>query len=157
MANYTYALIAILAVSATNIEAQSDVLQSSARNLSAERAAERGEARDHALALPGDTIRFALTFNNTTDRSLQDIRIENPIPEGSVYLDSSEDLSTREFSLNHGESYSIQPMITVTVNGETVQRPAPLEQYTAVRWTLRGEIRPGERRVVYLDTVARRQ
>jgi hypothetical protein len=47
-----------------------------------------------------------------------------------------------EYSVD-GKSYAAQPMIEVEVDGKRVQRPAPPETYTHIRWKVRGPVSAG--------------
>ena len=57
---------------------------------------------------------------------------------------SREDLRI-EYSIDDGASWSERPVVQVEVAGETVDRPAPPDAYTHVRWTLTGSVNPGAR------------
>jgi hypothetical protein len=48
-----------------------------------------------------------------------------------------------EYSTDGGKTFSARPMVSEVVGGKRVQKPAPPEQYTHVRWTVRGSISPG--------------
>jgi hypothetical protein len=47
------------------------------------------------------------------------------------------------YSIDGGVTYSAQPMIEQVVDGERVQRPAPAEMYTHIRWLVSGWVQPG--------------
>jgi uncharacterized repeat protein (TIGR01451 family) len=114
-----------------------------AHNVTAEAAGARANG---AVAKPGDVIRYALVFTNVTAGPVKNIQFVDPIPQGTVYVlgSAAADRAVRvEFSIDGGKSYSAQPAIAVTQDGKTVERPAPPERYTHVRWTVLGSLAPG--------------
>ena len=146
---WTLALL-IAAVPATAQQGQPSPLVITAENLMA------GDARhDQAIAqgmdrnalLPGDVVQYRLTFTNTTGAPVLNVEFKDPLPAGLRYVASSasadrEDVSIA-YSIDGGRTYSAQPMIEETVNGEKVVRPAPAEMYTHVRWLVTGWVQPG--------------
>jgi uncharacterized repeat protein (TIGR01451 family) len=108
--------------------------------------AEAAGAQNGAVAKPGDVIRYALVFTNVTAGPVKNIQFVDPIPQGTVYVlgSAAADRAVRlEFSIDGGKSYSAQPAIAVAQDGKTVERPAPPERYTHVRWTVLGSLAPG--------------
>ena len=71
----------------------------------------------------------------------------NPVPTGLHYVDGSagadRDDVLVEYSTDGGKTYSTRPMVTEVVAGKRTQKPALPEQYTHVRWTVRGSIASG--------------
>ncbi len=101
---------------------------------------------DASALLPGDVVRYRLRFTNVTDDSVRQIVFNNRMPPGLRYVDGSasgdrDDLRV-EYSIDGGKSYSTRPMITETIEGEVVTRPAPPESYTHIRWTVSGWLAP---------------
>jgi uncharacterized repeat protein (TIGR01451 family) len=114
-----------------------------AHNVTAEAA---GARENGAVAKPGDVIRYALVFTNVTAGPVKNIQFVDPIPQGTVYVlgSAAADRPVRvEFSIDGGKSYSAQPAVAVAQDGKTVERPAPPEQYTHVRWTVLSSLAPG--------------
>ena len=114
-----------------------------AHNVTAETA---GAAENRAVAKPGDVIRYALVFTNVTTGPVKNVQFVDPIPQGTVYVlgSAAADRPARiEYSTDGGKSYSAQPTIAVTQDGKTVERPAPAERYTHVRWTVLGSLASG--------------
>ena len=103
-------------------------------------------SRDNdAVARPGDVIRYALVFTNVTAGAVKNIQFVDPIPTGMVYVlgSAAADHPVRlEYSIDGGKSYSAQPMITLVEGGKRVEKPAPREQYTHVRWTVLSSLAP---------------
>jgi len=104
--------------------------------------AERGVAR------PGDVLEYRLLFTNPRPDEVRDVVLQNPVPQGMVFVASSAGANRPdvrvEYSIDQGEKWSERPEIEVVLeDGSRVLRPAPPEMYTNVRWTLGGGIAPG--------------
>ena len=102
---------------------------------------------DAATALPGDILLYRLRFTNVTQGDVRGVVFTNPVPKGMRYVGGSagadrNDVVT-EYSIDGGRTYSVSPMVVKVVNGARVQQPATPEQYSHVRWTVRGSISPG--------------
>ena len=116
-----------------------------AHNVTADTVSVRG--RD-VVARPGDVIRYALVFTNVTAGPVRNIQFVDPIPGGMVYVLSSAtaDHAVRiEYSIDGGKTYAARPVIAALVNGQRVEKPAPRELYTHVRWTVLGSLAPRAR------------
>jgi uncharacterized repeat protein (TIGR01451 family) len=114
-----------------------------AHNVTAETA---GARESRAVAQPGDVIRYALVFTNVTAGPVKNIQFVDPIPQGTVYVlgSAAADQPVRvEYSIDGGKSYSARPVIAVAQDGQPVERPAPRERYTHVRWTVLGSLASG--------------
>jgi len=103
--------------------------------------------RDSQAMLAGDIVRYGLTFTNTTEVPVRAVEFIDPVPEGLLYVAETaaadrEDVLV-EFSIDGGESYTAQPMVVEVVNGERVERPAPPDRYTHIRWIVTGWVQPG--------------
>jgi len=100
---------------------------------------------DQNALLPGDVVRYRLVFTNLKPDSLRNVQFTNPLPGGLRYVAGSANADrgdvTIDFSIDGGKSWSVQPMIEEVVEGKTVRRPAPVEQYTAIRWTVGGWVK----------------
>ncbi len=108
-------------------------------------AATSGRA-DKSVAQPGDEIRYRLVFTNVTAGPVKNIQFVDPIPSGMVYVLGSATSDPRvhaEYSIDGGRTYAAQPMISVVEDGKQVQKHAPAEQYTHVRWTVVGSLARG--------------
>jgi len=102
--------------------------------------------RDGKLARPGDEIRYSLVFTNSGQNSVKNVQFTDPIPQGTVYVlgSAAAPQPTRiDYSIDGGKTWSEQPMIVAVEAGKTVQKPAPRENYTHVRWTVLGSVAPG--------------
>jgi uncharacterized repeat protein (TIGR01451 family) len=92
-------------------------------------------------------VEYRLRFTNLNRGDVRGVVFKNPVPAGLRYVDGSagadrEDVLV-EYSTDGGKSYSARPMVTEVVGGKRVQKPASAEQYTHVRWTVRGSITSG--------------
>ena len=99
-----------------------------------------------SVAQPGDEIRYRLVFTNVTAGPVKNIQFVDPIPQGMVYVLGSATSDQRvhaEYSIDGGRTYAAQPMIGVVEDGKQVQKHAPAEQYTHVRWTVVGSLARG--------------
>lgn len=141
-------LLALALLTAHPLHAQArlekpEPLQVVAINLTAE----SDNSREDGVVLPGDTLEYRLLFTNVTGGVVKDVVFENPIPQGLAYLAGSAGADREDvhvtFSIDGGTSFSATPMIEVEEDGHRVQRSAPTERYTHVRWTVQNEVPPG--------------
>ena len=115
-----------------------------------------GDARHRALAarggdstavMPGDVVHYRLLFTNVTPGVVRGVVFNNPIPAGLHYRGgtaaASRDDVAIDYSIDGGKSYAAAPTIEVEVEGKRVQRPAPAEMFTHIRWTVRGPVATG--------------
>ena len=115
-----------------------------------------GDERHQALAakggdastlLPGDVVRYKLRFTNVTQADVRGVVFTNPVPEGLRYVGGSSradrDDAVIDYSTDGGRTFSARPMVVEVVRGKRTEKPASPEQYSHVRWTVRGSISPG--------------
>src|SRR3989449_4886494 len=133
--------VVLLPPRATAAQAQAPTpLVITAHNVTAATAPAR---ENGAVARPGDVIRYALVFTNVTAGPVKNIQFVDPIPKGMIYVPGSAaaDHPARiEYSIDGGKSYSAQPTIQVVEEGRKVEKPAPRQLYTHVRWTVLGSL-----------------
>ena len=140
--------IAAAVATAQNTPAPSALVMSAA-NLHADDARHRALPHQNGAPalLPGDTVRYRLTFTNVQRDSVHNVQFNDPLPAGLRYVPGSaradRDDVAIAFSIDGGKTFSAQPMIDEKVDGRTVRRAAPASMYTHVRWTLRGWVHPG--------------
>jgi len=108
-----------------------------------------GEKKEVAKPLPkkvypGDVIEYRIVATNTSDGDLKNIFIKVPVPKGTVYVAGSA-TGEPEFSIDGGKTFSKVPKYTVVENGKKVEKVAPPEMYTFVRWKI-DRLAPGESR-----------
>lgn len=137
--------LTLLALPASAQVAEPQALVITAENVTASEA-DRADALK-GVSIPGDVIEYRLTFTNLTEGPVSDVVLNDPIPEGLVFVPGSVTASTADlmvdYSIDAGLSWSENPVIEVDVAGESVTRPAPADAYTHVRWTITGEVSPG--------------
>ena len=108
-------------------------------------AASRG--RDPKELMPGDVVRYRLTFTNVTPHAVKNVVFDNPLPAGLRYQGGTAAADREQvaiqYSIDGGKSYSAQPMIEVEVDGKRVSRPASAEMYRNIRWSVKGSVLPG--------------
>jgi uncharacterized repeat protein (TIGR01451 family) len=146
--------MALLVTGTGVIRAQDDTasraLEVTAENLMAGDARHREIAEmggDPQTLLAGDVIRYRLRFTNLTSGPVRDVVFHNPVADGLRFVGGSAGSDRQdvviEYSIDGGRSYAAQPMIVDEVDGQSVERPAPPERYTHVRWTIQGWVDPG--------------
>ena len=129
----------------------SKALVITAENLMATDAQHRAAAsrgRDPKELMPGDVVRYRLTFTNVTPHAVKSVVFDNPLPSGLRYqagtaASDRQQQVVIQYSIDGGKSYSAQPMIEIEVDGKRVQRPAPADTYTHIRWSVQGSVLPG--------------
>ena len=108
-------------------------------------AAARGH--DPTQLMPGDVVRYRLTFTNVTPSAVRKVVFDNPLPAGLRYIagtaTADREQVSIQYSIDSGKSFSTQPMIETEVEGKRVQRPAPPDRYTNIRWSVDGSVLPG--------------
>jgi uncharacterized repeat protein (TIGR01451 family) len=90
---------------------------------------------------PGDVIFYTLNFVNSGDEAATSAVIDDPIPQGTVYLSGSAFGNDAEitFSIDGGKTFKKPSLLTYEVklpNGKTEKRSASPEEYTHIRWTV---------------------
>lgn len=125
--------------------AEPQALTITAHNVTAE-ADERPEITS-GVSRPGDVIEYRLTFTNLTGGVISDVVLNDPIPDGLVFVPGSVRISREdllvEYSIDDGASWSENPVVQVETTGINPTQPAPAEAYTHVRWTVTGDVNPG--------------
>lgn len=99
----------------------------------------------NAQVQSGEVIRFTVTGKNIGNSPAKNFALTQPIPRGMVYqLSSATSLAnaTLTYSIDRGRTFVAKPTIKVTSNGKTVERPAPAESYTHIRWSLSSQLEP---------------
>ncbi|MBL4682396.1 MAG: DUF11 domain-containing protein [Pseudomonadales bacterium] len=97
--------------------------------------------------LPGEKLRYTVKYINVGDEPATEIRIENPIPELTVYvIDSASGVGTTiVFSADGGENYNPKDEVTYEVavfGGGKDTRKASADRYTNIRWLI-DQVEPG--------------
>jgi len=96
------------------------------------------QLEDEATVASGDVLRYTIVGENTGGESAENLEVTQPIPEQMIYkLNSavSENQAEITYSVDQGNTFVAEPKIKITKeDGTVVERPAPPEAYTHVRW-----------------------
>jgi len=106
---------------------------------------------------PGEKLKYTVTYVNVGDEPATEVKIENPIPELTVYVDetASGEGSKIVYSADGGESYSARGEVTYEVTvfgGGTDRRPANADRFTNIRWLIE-QVPPGDRGEVSFQVI----
>lgn len=95
--------------------------------------------------VPGDVIRYTLTFNNNGTEPASNLQAVNPVPAEIEFIEANEDWA--EISVDGGTVWGKLADMTVTETaadtGETSARAAQARDVTHVRWTIKDAIVQG--------------
>jgi uncharacterized repeat protein (TIGR01451 family) len=130
---------------------QANPLTVSFANLTLAKDSARARTQPASSVMPGDTLRYSLTFANRESRALANVVFNNPIPSGVVVMPPAPAGIRVEYSIDGGFAFSARPMVLVEENGRQVSRPAEPESYTHIRWTVADSIAPGARVTAQYD------
>lgn len=97
--------------------------------------------QNKAVVQPGDVLRYTLSGENRSDRTLKNVTLNQPIPKGMAYVLKSANINNQAakitYSIDGGRSFVANPTITVTLPGGKVEtKPAPATAYTHIRLQL---------------------
>ena len=108
-------------------------------------------------AAPGETIFYALNYDNGTDEAASNVKLVMAVPAEVTYLENtaaSGDLEAAvAYSTDNGTSFAPRGELTVTLDG--VEQPADSEDITHVRWAFQQPIQAGETGSVGFQAVVR--
>ena len=86
---------------------------------------------------PGDVLRYTVKGENTGSSPAENLAITQPIPRQMTYkIGSAASLDGAEitYSIDNGETFVPSPKIKIKEEDAVVERPAPPEAYTHIRW-----------------------
>jgi uncharacterized repeat protein (TIGR01451 family) len=90
-----------------------------------------------AVVNKGDVLRYIVTGLNKSDRPVNKLTVNQPIPRGMEYVLGSATIPTgakATYSIDGGQKFLEKPTVTVTLpSGKTEVRPAPAAAYTHIR------------------------
>lgn len=95
--------------------------------------------------IPGKEVIYTITATNTGEQAASKIKIKDPIPEHTIYVDGSAagKNTVITFSVNGGKTYSKEKKLFVkNAEGKLVQAVA--KDYTNIRWTFESELKPNQ-------------
>jgi len=89
----------------------------------------------------GDVIFYTLTYVNSGDVAATDAVLDDPVPQGTVYVDGSAFGKDADitFSIDNGKTFRKPSLLTyeVKINGKMEKRVASPDKYTHIRWTIK--------------------
>ncbi len=90
---------------------------------------------------PGETIIYTLTYTNSGDEAATNVVVDNPVPQGTIYLPNTVTTAGAEatFSIDGGKTFKQPALLTYRVkktDGTTDERAATPEDYTHIRWNI---------------------
>ncbi|MEH2061233.1 MAG: hypothetical protein V7K50_03010 [Nostoc sp.] len=93
--------------------------------------------KGQAVVQPGDVLRYTLSGENKSDRSVSNLTLNQPIPKGMVYVLKSTSATNNAkitYSIDGGRSFVENPTVKVTLrDGKVETKPAPAIAYTHIR------------------------
>ncbi len=98
-----------------------------------------------ASVKPGDVIEYQIVYDNAGARSVSDLRINGPIPSGTLYVDGSARTTVRsqlKFSADGGASWQAAPVKRKSADGKR-DEAVPPTAYTNVQWTAQEPLQQG--------------
>jgi uncharacterized repeat protein (TIGR01451 family) len=103
------------------------------------------EMGEKPVVTPGDVLRFNVNSENSGKSAAKNLVVTQPVPSKTTYQLQSALANGAQltYSIDGGKTFVAQPTVTVKLeNGQEVQRPAPAEAYTHVRWTYSEALAP---------------
>ena len=95
----------------------------------------------------GDVVVYTITYKNEGASDAKDAEIQDPVPEGTVYIIGSAEGKAAEilFSIDGGGSFHKAPVKQAVkkADGSVEEMDAPAEMYTAVKWSIKKNVAPG--------------
>ena len=96
---------------------------------------------------PGQVLFFTLNYTNKGDEKAVNVVVNNPIPDGTVYVNDSAKGKGSDitFSIDQGKTFKKASLLTyefAEASGKKKKLKASPEQYTHVRWVIK-EVPPG--------------
>ena len=93
--------------------------------------------------VPGDDVVYTITFTNISNETAENVVITNPISQNLTYVAGSAfgPGTVIEFSVDGGQTFGDADELVVSTDGG--QRPAGVEDFTHVRWTMEDELAAG--------------
>jgi len=95
--------------------------------------------------VPGDKVGYRIIVENKGDKNADDIVLNNPVPENTVYVDGSARgaNSTILYSVDSGKSFNIPTKLFIEKNGKKLVASA--KDYSNLRWVLNQPVKAGEK------------
>lgn len=101
-----------------------------------------------AKMIPGDEVVYTITYSNKTKVAAEKVVVTNPVPQHTKYKDGTAagDGADIVFSVDGGKNFATSDKLTMTIKdkaGKDITRPAVAQDYTHIRWTLKGNVASG--------------
>jgi uncharacterized repeat protein (TIGR01451 family) len=98
-------------------------------------------------AVPGDIVKYTITYKNVGSVDARDGRVVDPIPKETTYVSGSAEGKDAEitFSLD-GKAFQAPPLLKYKVrqaDGTDAEYEATPEMYTHIQWKLMKPVPPG--------------
>ncbi len=96
-----------------------------------------------AVLKKGDLVRYTIVASNAGAKPAVALSTVGPVPQRTEYVGGTAfgQGALVEFSLD-GKRFSTHPTIVVNTSRGPVEKPAPPEQYVAIRWTAQRALAP---------------
>lgn len=100
------------------------------------------ERQEFADVAPGETIYYTLTYSNTGDEAAKNVKLDNPIADGNVYVDNSAwgDDADILFSIDGGQTFkkpaALQYSVKDSKTGNQEAKEVSPEEFTNIRWVI---------------------
>ena len=105
-------------------------------------------------AIPGTEVIYTTTFENTINKAVGNISINNPIPDNTEYKAGSAFGKDCEilFSVDGGKTFGYAEALK-TRGADGKEHPALPREYTHIRWNYKAQLPPGKSGEVGFRTV----
>jgi uncharacterized repeat protein (TIGR01451 family) len=103
------------------------------------------ELTDVGIMVPGDTVVYTSTFTNIGSEAVNNIVVNNPVPDNTKYMrfTAQGENTAVSFSIDGGNTFAAPADLTVTeANGIT--RAAKPKEYTDIRWVYQSDLAAGQ-------------
>jgi uncharacterized repeat protein (TIGR01451 family) len=126
----------------------------------AEAELENGDETPRLVALdvetPGDEVVYTIAFENTSSRSVDNVRITNPIPPRMRYIENSAFGPGADvlYSVDSGKTYG-KPSELFVATEEGITHTASATEYTHIRWILKAPLEAGAKGFARFRAVVR--
>lgn len=110
---------------------------------------EKGEKEiqrvEASKVVPGDTVIYTIFYTVIGNETVNDIVINNPIPEHMIYKGGTAlgENASITFSIDNGKVFDSPENLKVK-DEEDKERVAMASEYTHIRWALTQAVEPGE-------------
>ena len=91
---------------------------------------------------PGEIVTYRITYKNEGDEPAKDVVINDPIPQGCVYIAETAEGEGADitYSIDKGKTYSKPTILTyesVGASGKKEKKVASAGEYTNIRWVIK--------------------